>query len=181
MNILNDEDYKTAQQMRRISLLGASPKDFVFIFPAFFEDSLTEQAASAKAVRTYNSLKPKHIMKPVRKRPVYFPSFAKPSKNHKLISNFGIQIYIAAKSIGNEIDLNEVFIDTYESWLSYSGDLEHNLSFQQAYSVFKYIINHIDGNQHILIKKCKSCTSCYVDITYYSGREVCPYCKKSSI
>ena len=175
MNVTNEQDFDYANQIRKLIKLGATPKDLIILLPSFFSESLTETAANAKAVRTYDQLKLKGTIKP-SKRPVYFPTLAKTSKNHKIITNFGLQILVATSNTSYEEDLNEIFVDVYESYINNNPKTILNL--QEAYAIFKYVINHKNNNYFKLVKKCPTCTSHYIFISHFSGREVCPYCKK---
>ncbi len=178
MNIKTSDDLEFAIKMRKVISLGGSSNDLQNLFPEYF--GLDEKNSSAKALRVYKDLQPSRLrVKP--KRVVCFPTLLKSKSNSVMVSDYSKSLAPALHHIANNIDLTNIFIDTYEAWLNNfeePGNMTPSLSFQQAFSIFRYSVNGLVSSKPINFVKCSRCQAHFPDFSIFNAKNRCdcPYC-----
>ncbi len=178
MNIKTSGDLEFAIKMQKVITLGGSSNDLQNLFPEYF--GLDEKNSSAKALRVYKDLQPSRLrVKP--KRVVCFTTLLKSKSNSAIVSDYSKSLAPALRQIANNTDLTNVFVVTYEAWLNNFeelGNMTPSLSFQQAFSIFRYSVNSRATSSPVKFVKCSSCQTHFPDFSMFSDKNrcECPYC-----
>lgn len=178
MNIKTASDLEFAIRMQKVIALGGSSNDLQNLFPGYF--GLDEKNSSAKALRIYKDLRPSKL-RVIPKRVVAFTTLLKSKSNSIMVSDYSKSLAPVLRHITNKMDLTGVFIGTYEAWLNNfeeQDNMNPTLSFQQAFSIFRYSVNSIKSSNPIKFEKCPHCQTHFPNLSVLMVKRGCdcPYC-----
>jgi hypothetical protein len=178
MNIKTASDLEFAIKMQKVIGLGGSSNDLQSLFPGYF--GFDEKNSSAKALRIYKDLRPSKL-RVLPKRVVAFSTLLKAKSNALMVSDYTKSLAPILQHITDSMDLTDVFVGTYEAWLNNfeePDDVNPTLSFQQAFSIFRYSVNGIRTSNPVQFEKCSRCQSHFPNLSRFKLRRGCdcPYC-----